>query len=145
MEHGIDTAAVAVVAVCVLAWGLVSARFERLNVTAPIVFVVLGLVLANGPLSLLAVGVRSSTLRGLAQITLALVLFVDASRVNVRGLLVDAGPPARLLGIGLPLTIGLGFAAAALLYGGVDLWVAAVIATAVAPTDAALGASIMQD
>jgi sodium/hydrogen antiporter len=145
MEHGIDTGAVAVVAVCVLAWGLVSARFERVNVTAPIVFVVLGLVLANGPLALLDIDVRSSTLRGIAEITLALVLFVDASRVNVRGLLVDSAPPIRLLGIGLPLTIGAGFAAAVLLFNGVDLWVAAVIATVVAPTDAALGASIMQD
>jgi hypothetical protein len=51
----------------------------------------------------------------------------------------------RLLGIGFPLTVGLGCAAAALLYGGVDPWIAAVIGATVAPTDAALGTSIVQD
>ena len=69
------------------------------------------------------------------------MLFVDASRINVRKLRADAGLPVRLLGIGLPLTIGLGCIVAAGLYRGTGLWVAAVIAAAVAPTDAALGAA----
>ena len=51
----------------------------------------------------------------------------------------------RLLAIGLPLTIGTGFLVAAGLYRGSSLWVVAVIAAAVAPTDAALGAPIVQD
>ena len=73
------------------------------------------------------------------------MLFADASRVNVRALRADAALPARLLGIGLPLTIGAGAAAAALLFDGSGLWVAAAIGAIVAPTDAALGASIMAD
>jgi NhaP-type Na+/H+ or K+/H+ antiporter len=88
---------------------------------------------------------HSSTIRALAEVTLALVLFADASRVNVRALRADAAFPARLLGIGLPLTIGAGAGAAALLFGGSGLWVAAAIGAIVAPTDAALGASIMAD
>ena len=88
---------------------------------------------------------HSSTIRSLAEVTLALVLFADASRVNVRSLRTDAALPARLLGIGLPLTIGAGAGAAALLFGGSGLWVAAAIGAIVAPTDAALGASIMGD
>jgi NhaP-type Na+/H+ or K+/H+ antiporter len=126
-------------------WGLVSARLERLNVSAPIAFVVLGLVVAHEPLSLLDAQVHSSTLRSIAEITLALVLFSDASRVNVRALRADVGLPVRLLGIGLPLTIAAGAACAAVLFGGVDWWIAALIGAIVAPTDAALGASIMQD
>ncbi len=145
MEHGLDTGTLAVVAGCFVLWALVSARLERLNISAPIAFVVLGLVVAHEPLSLIEVHLTSSTLRSVAEITLALVLFSDASRVNVRELRADITVPARLLGIGLPLTIAAGAACAAVLFGGVDIWVAAVIGAIVAPTDAALGASIMQD
>jgi sodium/hydrogen antiporter len=145
VEHGLDTGALAVVAALFVLWGLVSARLERVNVSAPITFVVLGLAVAHEPLSLLEVHITSSTLRSVAEITLALVLFSDASRVNVRALRADLALPVRLLGIGLPLTIATGAACAAALFGGVDVWVAAVIGAIVAPTDAALGASIMQN
>jgi NhaP-type Na+/H+ or K+/H+ antiporter len=145
VEHGLDPGALAVVAGCFVLWGVVSARLERLNVSAPIAFVTLGLVVAHKPLSLLDAQVHSSTVRGVAEITLALLLFSDASRVNVRALRVDIALPVRLLGIGLPLTIAAGAACAAALFGGIDLWVAALIGAIVAPTDAALGASIMQD
>jgi sodium/hydrogen antiporter len=145
MDHELDVVVVAVVAASALLWSLLSARLERVNISAPMAFVVLGLVSAHGPLSVIEVQVSSTIVRNLAEITLALVLFVDASRVNVGALRHDTALPVRLLGIGLPLTIGLGFLAAAGLYRGTSLWVVAVIAAAVAPTDAALGAAIMQD
>jgi sodium/hydrogen antiporter len=145
MEHGLDTEALAVIAACVIFWGVVSARFERANVTAPVAFVALGLIAANGPLSLIDIDVQSGDLRSIAEVTLALVLFADASRVNVRALRSDPAIPTRLLAIGLPLTIGLGTLIALVTFGGIDPWIAAVIAAAVAPTDAALGASIMED
>ena len=145
MTHDLNIAALAVVSACVLIWGLVSARLERWDVSAPIAFVVLGLVVTHGPTDIIHFNLHSSTIRSLAEVTLALVLFADASRVNVRALRSDAALPARLLGIGLPLTIGAGAATAALLFGSSGLWVAAAIGAIVAPTDAALGASIMQD
>jgi NhaP-type Na+/H+ or K+/H+ antiporter len=145
VEHGLDTTALAVVAACFVLWGLVAGQMERLHVSAPIAFVVLGLVVAHQPLSLIDVQITSSTLRSIAEVTLALVLFSDASRVNLRSLRADVALPVRLLGVGLPLTIAAGAACAAVLFGRVDLWVAALIGAIVAPTDAALGASIMQD
>ena len=145
MDHGLDTGVIAVVAASVLLWSLLSARLERLYLSAPIAFVVLGLVFTHGPLALVDIHLQSTTARSLAEVTLALVLFVDASRINVGKLRADAVLPVRLLGIGLPLTIGLGCLVAAGLYRGTGLWVAAVIAAAVAPTDAALGAPIVQD
>ena len=84
-------------------------------------------------------------MRSVVEITLAILLFADASRLNLRALRGDLALPARLLGIGLPLSIGLGFLAAMLLFPDVDLWVVALIATAVAPTDAALGAPVVDD
>jgi sodium/hydrogen antiporter len=145
MNHDLNIAALAVVSACVVLWGLVSARLERWDVSAPMAFVVLGVVVTHGPTNIIDFNLHSSTIRGLAEVTLALVLFADASRVNVRALRADAALPARLLGIGLPLTIGAGAATAALLFRGSGLWVAAAIGAIVAPTDAALGASIMAD
>ncbi len=144
MPHELE-ATIAVISVCVVLWGLVSARLERWDVTAPIAFVLLGLAAANGPLSVVHLHLRSSDIRILAEITLALVLFSDASRVNAKTLRAHAELPARLLGIGLPLTIVAGGAVAAGLFRAGSLWVAAAIGAIVAPTDAALGASILRD
>jgi NhaP-type Na+/H+ or K+/H+ antiporter len=145
MNHEPNAAALAVVSGCVIVWGLLSARFERWDVTAPIAFTVLGLGTANGPLAIIHLNLHSSDIRALAEITLALVLFADASRVNAKALRTDLTLPVRLLGIGLPLTIGAGTALAAGLFTAAGLWVAATLGAIVAPTDAALGASIVQD
>ena len=138
-------AALAVVAACVVIWALVSARLERWNVSAPVAFVLLGLVTTHGPTALIHLSLHSSTIRSIAEVTLALVLFADASRVNARRLRADVGIAVRLLGIGLPLTIGAGFAVTTGLFHGTGLWVAAAIGAIVAPTDAALGAAVMND
>jgi sodium/hydrogen antiporter len=137
--------AIAVISACVIVWGLVSARLGQWDVTAPIAFVVFGLGATHGPLALFHLRLHSSDIRSLAELTLALVLFADASRVNAKTLRADVALPARLLAIGLPLTIGFGAVAAAGVFAGAGLWVAATIGAIVAPTDAALGASIMQD
>ena len=145
MNHGVGIAALAVVSACFVLWGVVSARLGRWDVSAPIAFVVLGLLATHGPTALVHVNLDSSTIRSLAEVTLALVLFADASRVNARQLRSTAGQPIRLLCIGLPLTIAAGAATAAIVFGGIGLWVAALIGAIVAPTDAALGASVMGD
>jgi sodium/hydrogen antiporter len=144
VEH-LNVAALAVVAASFVVWGLFSDRLERWNVSAPIAFVVLGVIAANGPIKLVHFELSSSTIRSLAEVTLALVLFTDASRVNARTLRADVGLPTRLLAIGLPLTIGAGAAVAYGLFGDSGVWVAATIGAVVAPTDAALGASVMED
>jgi NhaP-type Na+/H+ or K+/H+ antiporter len=145
VNHGLDTAVVVAAAGSVVLWSLLSGRLERLFITAPIAFVVMGLVVTHGPLTFIHFNPHSSTVRSLAEVTLALVLFTDASRVNVHRLRHDLGLPVRLLAVGLPLTIGFGTAVAFGLIPGVSLWVAAAIGAIVAPTDAALGASIMED
>jgi NhaP-type Na+/H+ or K+/H+ antiporter len=145
MDNGLNVTAIGVVSGCVLVWGLVSARLQRVNVSAPIAFVVMGLVLGNGPTALLHLHLRSSIIRSLAELTLALVLFSDASRVSAHALRADAVLSGRLLGIGLPLTIATGAALAAGLFAGQGLWIAALIGAIVAPTDAALGSQIIGD
>jgi NhaP-type Na+/H+ or K+/H+ antiporter len=133
----------AIVAALVFAWGTLSARLERFDVTAPIIFVLAGLLLTHGPLAVLSIAPPPELLKGLAEATLVLVLFSDASRVGMRELRRDAGIYARLLGIGLPLTIGLGTLLALALFHGMSIWLALLVGAALAPTDAALGAGMM--
>src|SRR6516165_11754258 len=108
MDHASGFAALAVVSACVIVWGLVSGRLERWDVSAPIAFVVLGVIVTHGPTALVHLQLGSTTIRSLAELTLALVLFADASRVNVRQLRASAALPTRLLAIGLPLAIAAG-------------------------------------
>jgi len=133
----------AIITGLVFAWGIVSARLERFDMTAPIVFTVAGVLLTHGPLAPLGITPSSEVVKVLAEATLALVLFSDASRVGLHQLRADLGLCLRLLGIGLPLTIGLGMLAAFVLPGVNDIWLALLIGAALAPTDAALGAGVM--
>ena len=133
----------AIVAALVFGWGTLSARLERFDVTAPITFVVAGLLLTHGPLAFLGIQPSNELIKELAEFTLALVLFSDASRVGLHELRAAAGLYLRLLGVALPLTIGLGTLLALALAGGGSIWLALLVGAALAPTDAALGAGMM--
>jgi NhaP-type Na+/H+ or K+/H+ antiporter len=133
----------AIVAAIVFLWGTLSARLERYDVTAPIIFMLAGLVLTHGPMAPLGLAPSRELVKALAEITLVLVLFSDASRVRLRDLRADAGLCLRLLGIGLPLTIGLGILLALVLFHGMSIWLTLLVGAALAPTDAALGAGVM--
>lgn len=135
----------ALLGIVVAAWCLVAGRAARANVSAAMALVAAGLVLANGPLAVARFDLTSETARLLAEVTLALVLFGDAARVDLRRLRADAGFPTRLLVLGLPLTILMGALAGAVLLRGAGIWLAALVAAIVAPTDAALGAPILLD
>ncbi len=135
----------AIVAVLIFAWATVSARLERLDVTAPITFVLAGLILTHGPLAPLSFTPSPELVKALAEATLVLVLFTDASRVGLRDLRTDTGLCLRLLAVGLPLTIGLGTLLALALIGRAGIWLALLAGAALAPTDAALGAAMMDN
>jgi NhaP-type Na+/H+ or K+/H+ antiporter len=139
----VTIADVAIVAALVFAWGIVSARLERWEVTAPAIFVLAGLLLTHGPLAPLAFTPSRVLIKDLAEATLVLVLFSDASRVGLRDLRADMGLCVRLLAIGLPLTIALGALLATGLLPGLSIWLALLVGAALAPTDAALGAGMM--
>jgi sodium/hydrogen antiporter len=133
----------AIVAALLFGWGTLSARLERFDVTAPITFVLAGLLLTHGPLGFLGVAPSNELIKELAEFTLALVLFSDASRVGLHELRMDAALYLRLLGVALPLTIGLGTLLAFSLTSSASIWLALLVGAAMAPTDAALGAGMM--
>ena len=83
--------------------------------------------------------------RVLAELALALILFADASTIGLRRARAELRLPDRLLGIGLPLTIGAGVLAASVLLGGLEIWLCVLLAALLAPTDAALAAAVVSD
>jgi sodium/hydrogen antiporter len=129
----------------VLAFALYSRRFESGIVTLPLFFTALGLIIGGDVLGLTDLDMSAEVLHVLAELTLILVLFNDASRIDLRTLARERGLPIRLLGISMPLTIILGAAAALLMFGQLSLWEAAVLAAILAPTDAALGQAVVSN
>jgi sodium/hydrogen antiporter len=122
---------------------LISHRIEGTLVTAPMVFVAAGLLLSPAGLDWIDPSRYTSPLLFIAEIALVLTLFTDAARINIRALKKGAVLPARLLIIGLPLTIAAGGLIAAGLFPGITIAEAALIGTILAPTDAGLGAAIV--
>ena len=137
--------ALALVAVALLGVATISRRLAGTPITPAILFVAFGLLV--GPKTLDAVDLSStgSTVRVLAEATLALVLFCDASRIDLGQLRRAANVPVRLLGIGLPLTIILGALAAATLFGELSVEEAVILGIVLAPTDAALGQAVVTE
>ncbi|MEV6424244.1 cation:proton antiporter [Streptomyces sp. NPDC051662] len=125
-------------------WSLFSQRLARVELSAPVTFVLLGLLLSEG-IGVLDLAPSPGTVRTLAEVTLAWVLFTDAARLSFRALRPELGLYGRLLLLGLPMCIGLGTLLAMGLLPGVSGWAALYVAAALAPTDAALGATMMVD
>ena len=126
-------------------YAVVSARLGRTVLTSAIFFLSAGILLGDAVLGWFVIEADGSALRLIAETTLALVLFADASKINLRLLRREIAIPVRLLGIGLPLTIVAGTAAAMLVLPGLSVVEAALLAISVAPTDAALGQTVVSD
>lgn len=138
-----DAVGLAIVALFVLAFTAVSGLLTRSVVTPPMVFVLFGLVVGPGALGVVDLDVDRGALRTLAEATLVLALFTDAARIDLKVLRREFRLPARLLGIGFPLTIVAGGLGAAALFDGFGLWEAALVGAVLAPTDAALGHAVV--
>ena len=134
---------IGILAAVLFAYSLLSRRLERLSVSAPMFFVAAGIVLGPDVLGLTSLELTGGTGLLVAELALVIVLFADASRIDLGALRENEGLPARLLGIGMPLTIGAGTGAAALLLTEIEFWEAAMIAAVLAPTDAALGQAVV--
>lgn len=140
-----NAAAVAAVGLLLFNWAMVSGALARHNVTGPLVFTAAGYLLGNPDWGLVTVDVDTAVIHGVAEVTLALVLFSDAARVNGGELRRDFGLPARLLAVGLPLSILAGTLLAGAMFGGLGGGVALLVGAALAPTDAALSAQVIED
>ncbi len=133
----------ATLAAILLGFAAISGRIEGTWFTAPMVFTAAGLVVGVEALGLIDPSATGVEVKTLAEATLAVVLFSDASRIDLKALRRTLGIPARLLGIGLPLTILAGFVVGVVLLGDLGWPEALVLAIILAPTDAALGQAVV--
>ena len=131
-------AAICVFAILVILFVSLSARLGRAYLSGPIVFLVAGGLVGLTPVE---AEVEGAAIRTLAEVTLVLVLFHDAAELQPRELRADSALTGRLLLVGLPLTIGAGFLLARALFPEIGVWLALLLAAALAPTDAGLGAA----
>ena len=133
----------ALLAVFVLVYSSVAGAVERAWISGPIIFTLFGLIIGPVGLDLLSLETDREMIKGLAEVTLAMVLFTDAAGADMGVIKRTSGLPTRLLLIGLPLTILLGFGVGVLLVDSLSLFTIAVLATMLAPTDAALGKAVV--
>ena len=134
---------IACAALLLFGYGLVSARLDRTPITAAMIFVAVGLILGPVGFDLFVVEMNSEVVKFIATITLILILFTDASLIDLKRLRQEYWIPLRLLAIGLPLTMALGYFIAVAFFPGVSLWMLAAMAFILSPTDAALGQAVV--
>jgi NhaP-type Na+/H+ or K+/H+ antiporter len=134
---------IAILALFILFYSSVAGSVERSWISGPIVFTLFGLFIGPVGLDLLSFKADRETIRTLAELTLALVLFTDAAGADIGVLRKTKALPIRLLLIGLPLTILLGLGAGVLMVETLSVVGLALVATMLAPTDAALGKAVV--
>ena len=110
-------------------YSVTSGKLERTPVNGAVVFMGFGLIVGPLGLGLLDLNVDADGLRSIAELTLAMVLFTDAANADLGVLKQRVGIPQRLLLIGLPLTILLGFGVGTLVFGGLTMLEIAILAT----------------
>ena len=137
-----DAAGLAVLLLVFVLYAAVAGRLDRLSVTSAIVFTTAGVVLGAEVLDVLPLTIGAESTKLLAESALAVLLFADASTVDVRAAREDAGLAARMLFVGLPLAIVAGTVVAAPLLPDLTLPACVLLAAVLAPTDAALGMAV---
>jgi NhaP-type Na+/H+ or K+/H+ antiporter len=135
----------AIVALAVLLVAVVSRRLSGTPVTTAMVFVVIGVLVGPAVFDDVDPARNGEAVRTLAEATLAVVLFADASRIRLRALRREYVVPLRLLSVGLPLTIALGALLGVVIFHQLTIAEALVLAVLLAPTDAALGQAVVTD
>ena len=130
-------------ALLILGFGLFSKKLARFMITAPMVFVAVGLITGFSQADFLHGGIRTPFIKIIAEITLVLILFIDASTIDTKALIKAKGLPFRLLFIGLPLTMIFGILVAIPLFPSMEIWMIMLMAFILSPTDAALGQAVV--
>lgn len=138
-----DSQVLLYISISILFFAFISKRIQSTILTAPIVFVIFGVLFSKQVLGIFDIDAESPIIRTIAEITLILVLFSDASRIDLKILKSDHSIPIRLLAKGLPLTIILGTITAVYIFEYLSFWECAVLAAVLAPTDAALGQAVV--
>lgn len=131
--------AVVIAGGAVVGYGALSRRLSTTVLSGPLVFMLVGLAIGPLGLDLLDRAKDPEVTRTLLESALVLLLFADAAGIKARDLRREEFLPLRLLVVGLPVTMALGWLVAWPLLPGLSVWELALAAVILAPTDAALG------
>ncbi len=129
----------------VFCYALVSGLTSKWYVAPALIFVLLGMALGPFGLNLLDAGPGTEGYTTLAQVTLTVILFVQASRLDLGSVLRRGLLSFRLIAVGLPLTLALGALTAAALLPVLPWWEAVCLAAILAPTEVALIEALVDD
>jgi NhaP-type Na+/H+ or K+/H+ antiporter len=133
----------AVITLFAFVFSVIAGRVERSAVSGPIIFIAFGLIAGPVGLGFLNLDVKNVELRVVADLTLALVLFIDAANADLRTLRSHAAIPRRMLLLGLPLCIALGAGVGVVIFPDIPVFELCLLATMLAATDAALGKGVV--
>jgi NhaP-type Na+/H+ or K+/H+ antiporter len=122
---------------------VISGRVDRSLITAPILFIAFGLICGPVGFGILDIDIEGTELRIVADITLSLILFIDAANADRCILRSNIKIPGRMLLIGMPLVIALGVDFGWILFPGVSIFELCILATMLAATDATLGKGVI--
>ena len=132
-----------VIALCIVFYGAFSGRLAKSVISAPMIFMLAGLVAGQAGFGLIHIDIENEVLEGFGELTLGFILFADAASTNSRNLIRESRIPQRLLLVSLPLTILFGTAVAIGMFPNLSWQECALIAAILAPTDAALGYAVV--
>ena len=133
------------VGLILIAYSAVSGQLDRRGVTSAMAFVAVGFVVGASGLGWLDIPIESTVAERVTELALVFLLFSDSVRLDLRSLRRDRGWPTRLLLIGLPLTMVAGLGAGLLVFPGIPVASAFLLATMLCSTDAALGQRVVDD
>lgn len=137
--------AVTLAAFGALLFALAGDRLARSPISPPMLFLAFGALIGPLVLDIADIHPTGGAVRIVAELTLVLVLFSDASRIRLGEVSRYHNLPLRTLAFGMPLTIAAGTVAAVGLFPSVTWFEAALLAAVLAPTDAALSQPVMTD
>lgn len=129
--------------VCAIVYSMFAKRLASTMVTAPMIFLATGYLLAVS--GVMHQAHAEEILHIVAEVALIILLFVDASRTDFAALRKQYTWPQRMLFIGLPLSVLFGTLVAIPLFPEWSIFAVALVASILAPTDAALGQAVVSN
>jgi NhaP-type Na+/H+ or K+/H+ antiporter len=134
-----------VITLVVLGYGFFSKLLLRFNISGPMVFMGVGIMLSPLGIGLTDIHIDHAIIRISAELALIIILFSDASQLQLKKLRFGWSIPVRLLFIGLPITIVFTYYVATLFFPQEIFGYLMLMALILAPTDAALGKAVVKD
>jgi NhaP-type Na+/H+ or K+/H+ antiporter len=133
------------ISLIILIYGFFSAFLAKRNISGPMVFVAVGILLSPLGFGKELVSVNAEAIQIMAEVTLVIVLFSDAAALNLNQLKTNWKIPARMLFVALPITIIFATLAGKIFFPNESVYYILLLALILAPTDAALGKVVVSD